>query len=229
MHKILTAIFSLLVSCQLLAQSAFEGFYGQVGVGYGISSPSPSNGSGRFQVGGQSLPFAFVTTDSQSKDFLGTVTAGYYAAFRNNFLLGLGAEYTKNASKWTNTSTINNFGVTQPGQYAIVSSYNIFLSPAYAIDKDKLVYGKIGYMSSTSKIYEPGSADPLDTNNGYSLGLGYKQIITGGWYGFAEGNYFKTANQQYSNSGTINGYNFTATSITNSQSYQILAGVGYKF
>ena len=222
---------SLVICSSAFAQSSFEGFYGHVGIGYGITKPTDSKGSGTFQFGGQgpSYPFSYVTKDSTSKTPLGVVGVGYYATVRDNFVLGIGAEFVDNKRKWTKDLTTNSFGVTQEGKYEITHSYNIFISPAYAIDKDKLIYGKLGYMSSDTKIFEPGSVDPIDVNKGYSLGLGYKQIITGGWYGFVEGNYFVTKNQPYSNSGTINGNKYSSTSTADSKSYQILTGVGYQF
>lgn len=228
--KLLIASLLALTFTGAMAQSSFEGFYGQLGIGYGITSPDNSTGSGTATLRGFTVPLSFTTTSNQSKTFLGTATVGYYAAVSNNFLLGVGAEYTKNASKWTPNVTSNNYGVSVKGQYQIQSSYNFFLSPAYAIDKDKLVYGKVGYISSAFKIDTPGTAESTQNNNGYSLGLGYKQIITGGWYGFGEANYYVTSHQQYSSSGANNGNSYTATVQSGSgQSYQFLAGVGYKF
>jgi len=85
-------------------------------------------------------------------------------------------------------------------------------------------------MSAATKADTPGSTDSTQNNNGYSLGLGYKQIITGGWYGFGEANYSTTSNKQYSNSGANNGNSYTATVQSgSSQNYQFLAGVGYTF
>jgi len=229
--KLLIASLLALTGTGAMAQSSFEGFYGQLGIGYGISSPDNSTGSGTASVRGFTVPLNFTTTANQSKTFLGAATVGYYVAVSNDFLLGIGAEYTKNASKWTPNVTSNNYGVSVKGQYQIQSSYNFFLSPAYAIDKDKLVYGKVGYISSATKLDTPGTtAESTQNNNGYSLGLGYKQIITGGWYGFGEANYSTTSNKQYSNSGANNGNSYTATVQSgSSQNYQLLAGVGYTF
>ena len=56
---------------------------------------------------------------------------------------------------------------------------------------------------------------------GYSLGLGYKQIISGGLYGFAEGNYLSYPNKSITDAvGTYN---------VNANSMSFLVGVGYKF
>ena len=104
------------------------------------------------------------------------------------------------------------------------------------------MYLKAGYSNQQLKYTAPAnntgtSTDPArsvtSTVGGYVLGLGYKQIITGGLYGFAEGNYM-----QYSK-GNTNGSPFTSTqndyrvSVSNSNpassAYTLLIGVGYKF
>jgi hypothetical protein len=94
-------------------------------------------------------------------------------------------------------------------------SYNIFVTPAYAIDKDKLAYAKVGFSSAN---YEIGGDN--DVYNGYSLGLGYRQMIQGSWYGFAEVNYTSYGNQN------------VATNASGTASFKVtnaLVGVGYLF
>jgi outer membrane immunogenic protein len=61
------------------------------------------------------------------------------------------------------------------------------------------------------------------------LGLGYKQIIKGGWYGFAEGNYFIYTPTTYNMSGIGPLGAYTATQKISFNGYNLLAGVGYKF
>ena len=73
------------------AQSKFEGFYGQVGVGYESVAPSYSNSN--FTVTGVgSAPIN--TSISNSNGFTGVVTVGYMASVTKDFLLGIGAEYS---------------------------------------------------------------------------------------------------------------------------------------
>ena len=65
------------------------------------------------------------------------------------------------------------------------------------------------------------------TVSGYVLGLGYKQIIAGGLYGYAEGNYMSYAKPSFSIASTALGSTFSSNPSFNS--YQLLVGVGYKF
>jgi len=91
-----------------------------------------------------------------------------------------------------------------------------------------LIYGKFGYTGAMIKDVIAGSSS--NTNfSGLSLGLGYKQIIEGGLYGFVEGNYLLYGNQSFSNSGVINGYTVTSSYTTRADAYNLLLGVGYKF
>ena len=99
-------------------------------------------------------------------------------------MLGFGGEYSPIESQKQNIS-INLLGQSVPaGSYQKKNSYNFFLSPGLMVGTDALAYAKVGY---TGASFDTGG----DTTNytGYSLGLGYKQIITGGLYGFGEVNY----------------------------------------
>ena len=134
--------------------------------------------------------------------------------------------------------------------------FNLFLTPAYAIDKDKLVYLKAGYSqvstqfnraTSITKTLNGVSTTTASTGGnqssnqgGYLFGLGYKQIITSGLYGFVEGNYMGYSAPSYS-------YNTPQKAVTNLlgvsstgtrnvtlnfaslNTYQLLIGVGYAF
>ncbi|QWD89244.1 hypothetical protein GQ367_01850 [Polynucleobacter sp. MWH-CaK5] len=66
--------------------------------------------------------------------------------------------------------------------------------------------------------------------SGYILGLGYKQIITGGLYGFAEGNYMSYGKKSFSSSATLpDGRPLNLTLNPDANAYTLLVGVGYKF
>ena len=68
--------------------------------------------------------------------------------------------------------------------------------------------------------------------SGYIVGLGYKQIIQGGLYGFAEANYMGygdisgSVTQSYTD-GTPG--TFTSRTSASLNAYNLLIGVGYKF
>jgi opacity protein-like surface antigen len=105
---------------------------------------------------------------------------------------------------------------TEVGKVKKTNSYNIFLAPGFVIDKDKLVYVKVGYTGMSLK-----SASDTTNFTGYSAGLGYKQMISGSLYGFAEVNYAKYGDQNIGGTGVTGTFNASATNA--------LVGVGYKF
>jgi hypothetical protein len=204
------------------AQSAFEGFYGQVGVGYESVSASDKGGTYTPPVGASS---SINRNLSNSTGFTGSIGLGYTASITKTYTLGIGAEYYPISSQNAGY-TFSIPGVTSgTGQWNKENAYNIFLSPGMAINKDSLAYAKIGYSGANTKSNATGSSSKTENYNGYSLGLGYKQIINGGLYGFAEGNYFNYGDK------TATTVNSDGTSITKTgvSSYNFLVGVGYKF
>jgi hypothetical protein len=193
-----------------LAQSVFTGFYGQVGIGYENSTPSYSGGTLNNSA------YSYGISGGTTNSFAGTATIGYYFPVTGNFLLGIGAEYSPLSGTSSNaTVTVPALKYSESQSIKKGDSYNLFISPAYAIDKEKLAYAKVGYSSAN---YEIGGGN--DTYNGYSLGLGYRQIIQGSWYGFAEVNYMSYGNQN------------VATNASGTASFKVtnaLVGIGYKF
>jgi len=193
-----------------LAQSVFTGFYGQVGIGYENSTPSYSGGTLNNSA------YSYGISGGTTNSFAATATIGYYFPVTGNFLLGIGAEYSPLSGTSSNaTVTVPALKYSESQSIKKGDSYNLFISPAYAIDKEKLAYAKVGYSSAN---YEIGGDN--DTYNGYSLGLGYRQIIQGSWYGFAEVNYTSYGNQN------------VATNASGTASFKVtnaLVGVGYQF
>ena len=80
---IATALAGALVTSSAFAQSVFQGFYGQIGIGYESSAPSFSGGN----VTG--TPYNYSISSSNLNYFTGTVAAGYYFPITNAFLLAL--------------------------------------------------------------------------------------------------------------------------------------------
>ena len=209
-HLPLLAIALATLASPSFAQSVFEGFYGQVGIGYENSTPSYSGGTLNNSA------YSYGISGGTTNSFAATATIGYYFPVTGNFLLGIGAEYSPLSGTSSNaTVTVPALKYSESQSIKKGDSYNLFISPAYAIDKEKLAYAKVGYSSAN---YEIGGDN--DTYNGYSLGLGYRQIIQGSWYGFAEVNYTSYGNQN------------VATNASGTASFKVtnaLVGVGYKF
>jgi opacity protein-like surface antigen len=232
--KLLVAAAATVVASSAMAQSAFEGFYGQISTGY----ESTNIGSSGFTAN-TGTPFP-VNAPSQNTSTMPLMLGlGYNFSVTPQFLLGLGADYQAiSSTSSTATFTVpGGCGGPCPGtQYKASNQYSIFVTPGYAIDKDKLAYLKAGYASQNLKATFQGTGGDPDggssfgssTVSGYVVGLGYKQIITGGIYGFAEGNYYSYGKASFNNtlqpSGTtISGYG------PSSSAYNFLVGVGYRF
>jgi hypothetical protein len=222
--------------------NAWEGFYGQVGIGYESFSPSASGGT--TTVGALPAPYSAYSGSTISNNnaattnangLAGNISAGYNFGINSSYVLGLGVSYYPGASSAGNvnnaatcTTVGNALGCTNgtvSGNYNVKNVYSIFLSPGYSIDKDRLIYAKVGYTGATVYL----SSTQTNTNlTGYSLGLGYKQVITGDIYAFVEGNYGSYSSKAVSVS------NYPSNNLTTSVNIKGtgmdgLVGVGYRF
>jgi len=212
--QLLVAVATTVLAGSAMAQSAFEGFYGQIGVGYESVSPSFSGGT---VVTTPPNRTAYTVSSDNSNSFTGNVGLGYNFALSPGFLLGIGAEYAPMAGSSANyTVRVPSVNSSTVGSYKKSNSYNVFLAPGIVIDKDKLVYVKVGYTGMSVK------SDGDTTNyTGMSAGLGYKQMISASLYGFAEVNYAKYGDQNLSGTGI--------TGTSNANVTNALVGIGYKF
>jgi hypothetical protein len=256
-----------LTSFNAQAQSAFAGFYGQLSTGY------ESNQLGSMSGSSNVIPYAKsdTTNTGPSQTFGGAplvLGAGYYWQASEKWLIGLGADYSALSQTSSNIpfnrsnaagstaipagETLINNGTT----LQLSNRFNIFLTPAYAIDKDKLVYLKAGYSQVSAQYNRTTSLTRTTANGvsttsptiggsqssnqgGYLIGLGYKQIITSGMYGFIEGNYMGYSAPSYSftsNNAADRAYGATTintrtvtSNFASLNSYQALIGLGYAF
>jgi len=230
---IAVAAFSLLAG-SAMAQSAFEGGYGQIATGYEkntISGSSPSiSGQGNSNSG--TVPNATTNTAPL------VVGLGYTFMVDPKFTVGLGVDYSALSSTSQNvTSTI--YGSNWTYAYKVSNRYNFYVTPGYAISKDQLVYVKAGYtmeslqatsVSSNNSLNNISGSSNTATVGGYILGLGYKQMIADGFYGFVEGNYMTYNKPNLTTSVTNSGLSYTYNMNSGTPSaYNFLAGVGYKF
>lgn len=203
----------------------FGGFYTQAGLGYQSFSPSLSNSN--YTVGGTT--YGSSTQVSSAQSFMGTVTAGYDFPINSGFLFGIGAELTPVKSKSTSVGGATVNGVNIPASnYTVNNTYNLFLSPVFPVDKVTAIYGKIGY--SKANISAGPNLDSLGYS-GYSVGLGYKTIVSGSLYAYIEGNYFNYGKVNDSGTaivpGSSNSYSYSNSSTATA--YNLLYGVGMRF
>lgn len=229
--KLLTAALSSVAATGVFAQAkSFEGFFAQAGIGYEMVSPSLSFGNLNITNNGSAV--ASVPTSStinSSNSFAGTVTAGYNFVVTKGFLLGLGAEYSPLAgSKADYSGTYGSYG-TANGKYNKENSYNIFISPATPVGSNGLLYGKAGFTGATVKSQCDGCSSSTTNLTGYSLGLGYKQFISGGLYGFGEVNYASYGNNSSTETASFSTYRASQTSTISANTTNFLVGLGYKF
>ena len=224
-HLPLLAIALTTLATSSFAQSKFEGFYGQVAVGYESISPTLTNTP--IAVSGSSSTIPLATSISSTSGATGNVALGYTASVTKDFTLAIGAEYYPiNSQSGNYTSTLA--GKTSSGTYQKQNVYNIYLAPGMNVGTDGLAYFKVGYTGASIKSTQ-GSASSTDNLTGYSLGLGYKQFFSGNWYGFGEANYFSYGNSvdnQRASSGTRT---LSWSTTLNANVYNFLVGVGYKF
>jgi len=209
--------------------NAWEGLYGQVGVGWGGFNPTVSNGTA-ITAAGTNLNSSASNVNNISTGLV-NLAAGYNFGITNEFILGLAATYYPGASSGA-TGNLNYY--TQSGRlvgtsnasYQVKNLYSIVLTPGYSIDKDRLVYAKVGYTGATIGLSTPDLAYNTNNLSGYSLGLGYKQIISGGIFGFGEINYASYGNV------TATGTTAAGLRISNQikgTGMDVLVGLGYRF
>ncbi len=215
----------------VMAESAFTGFYGQLSTGYEHNSVNSVRLVGT-DYGG--MPNTSTTATLGASGMPLVVGLGYSFKLDDRFVLGIGVDYS------TLTQTTAAAGFSYPGtgstasynyHVTISNRFNVFLSPGYAIDDAKLVYLKLGYSnqklqySQTNCCSTPSNKANVD---GIVLGLGYKQTISDGFYGFIEANYYAYSRADLSSTYT-DGPGGTVSANPTSNAYNLLVGVGYAF
>ena len=245
-----------IASTSVMAQSsdaqAWAGPFVQAKVGYASFSPTVGNGSLAFSGNSNLMIPPLGGTYNASASNLNTATAavdaGYNFAVDSKMTVGLGLTYYTGATGTSNATLSPTLNVLGPGpqvnlNYQLKNLWAITIQPGYAIDKERLVYGKVGYTGVT--IGASGSSDPSTlvagragssvayqtvTLSGYTLGLGYKQAITNSLYWLGEVNYGgfsnKTATLAVNNNTVGNG---TATGNFGGSGVDFLVGIGYRF
>ena len=192
-----------------MAQTKFDGFYGQAGIGY--ESVKPSN---TFTLNGKDVSSLVVSDNANS--FAAQATVGYTFALNKSFVVGLGVDYLTPGQ-----SQDIKIGSNRIGSYKKKNAFNVFVAPGMVIGENGLAYAKLGYSGATFE----GQNNTSDNYSGYLVGLGYKQIIAGSLYAFGEVNY----NNYGSVSATAtNGANTVKASMSFT-STNLLVGAGYKF
>jgi len=222
---LILALSSLTATSVIGAENTWEGFYGQVGIGYDSVKVSDSGGK---TSGGDTFTRSF----SDASGFIGDAGLGYNFKIGNDYLLGVGAEYYSESSSSSLNFSIPIYSVTGSGSYKLQDRYSFFVTPGMVVNKKDLIYAKLGYESFkvSNKVTASGSSVSVSssrTSDGYLFGIGYKTFVQDKTYAFIEANYLKGNNK--TNSSTSSDGSGTFISTTSSDSYNFLVGVGYKF
>ena len=228
--NLLAAALLTVAATGAMAQSKFEGAYGQVGVGFSSVTPSLTNSVLRPPAGNTPSSYTYNTSIDSTNSFTGAIGLGYTFAVAPKFTIGLGGDYSPfngNSGNFTQTnSSLSPSSSTYSWKQK--QSFDLYIAPGFEVTPDGMLYGKFGY-AATSISYATSGSQNL---SGYLVGLGYKQFITSGFYGFIEGNYTSYGEQTLTatgawNSGTTGTYTNTAKFSANA--FTGLIGVGYKF
>ncbi|SNX29170.1 hypothetical protein SAMN06295945_1535 [Polynucleobacter meluiroseus] len=247
----LTSIATTSVMAQSTKTNAWEGAYAQAGVGYGMFVPSIGSGTATTATPTALKNAGYQSTINQNisasdvnnvSTGIAALAAGYNFGINSEWILGLAASYYPGASAGA-TGTLNiastsltnsnpllpNYpisGQSSVATYQVKNLYSIVATPGYALDKDRLVYAKVGYTGATIGLSTSTVAYNTTNLHGFTVGLGYKQILTGSIYAFGEVNY-----ASYGNS-TASATNVTGTAISapiKGTGTDLLVGIGYRF
>jgi hypothetical protein len=255
--KLLVAAAATVVASSAMAQSAFQGFYGQIGTGYESNTATGLNSPITIGIAGISANIGNGSAGNQTFGGMPLVAGiGYNFSVAPKWLLGIGFDYSflsQESSSFSYSGNLEDIGngTLNGAKVKASNRMNIFITPGYEIDKDKLIYFKAGYSSvkvdstaptsitgsggtdSVSNVLGGNFSNASKTLNGYVVGLGYKQVINKGLYAFGEANYmsYSKANFTSTLNGVESGVPYSVSTNANSglNSYQLLVGVGYKF
>jgi len=212
------------------AQSKFEGFYGQVGVGFSSVTPSLSGVSLTPPPGNSPSSYGLGSSIDSTSSFAGAIGFGYTFAVAPKFTIGLGADYLPFNGQSGNFTTTNSSlsPSSMPSTFKQEQTMNLYIAPGLEISPESMLYAKLGY-SASNFTYGNGGSQNL---NGYLVGLGYKQIIEGGFYGFVEANYTSYGEANVGANGPWNSGvrgTYAINGKLSANTFTGLVGVGYKF
>ncbi|MBU3617363.1 outer membrane protein [Polynucleobacter sp. JS-Polo-80-F4] len=223
----MTGVLAANANAQSTKTNAWEGFYAEAAVGYAAFSPTITSATLKSALG--TLPVT--TQQNDVNTATNKIGIGYNYGINDKYTLGIAASYALGAS----SAASGTFTAAVPAQYGGPSTkwfnyqlkniWSVTLNPGYAIDKDSLVYGKVGVTGTTMGIN--GQTANYQTSNltGYVLGLGYKQMVTQSIYVLGEVNYAGLSTK----TATIATSSGPLTGNIGGSGYDVLVGLGYRF
>jgi outer membrane immunogenic protein len=149
-NKLTFSLFSFIVliglgSSNIHAQSSFAGFYGQISTGWDQNTAKSSSPSITTSRWGSATGTA---SDTGSWGYAPlNVGVGYIYEVIPKWTLGVGADYSLYMPNSNNVTTDfkGQLATNKVSYYYTAKDrYNLYITPGYAIDKDKLAYVKLG-------------------------------------------------------------------------------------
>jgi hypothetical protein len=179
MKKTILAAAALCATClsaNTFAQAQnFEGFAVTAATGYQS-----------YQQKGSSFSTYITSADIGSNGGTPLVLGGDYTwGLNDKYTLALGYEMNTNNPSESNLTT-KTTGSPGSGTAKLSSMTNLYVKPGMVLNKDALVYAKLGYVSGKS-TFVGSDGVPADTNfNAYSIGVGYLQNLSKNLFAFGE-------------------------------------------
>lgn len=203
--------------------NAWEGAYGQAGVGYETFMPAKAIGSTNIGI---SLPNS--TTAKNAQGPAGNFSGGYNFGINNSFVMGIGATvYPGDSASATTSSTTAGVSGVASGVYNVANIWVAYLSPGYVIDKDRLAYLKLGYSGATIHTSSAGYFPQQNTHvSGLATGVGYKEMFSDSLYGFGEVNYAAYSPKSVS---VLTDGGATINTTSKGSGVDFIVGIGYRF
>lgn len=224
----MAGVFATSANAQSAKTNAWEGFYAEAAVGFAAFSPTITGASLQHPSLGN-LPVT--TQQSNINTATNKIGVGYNYGITDKYTLGIAASYSLGASSAGNGT----FTPAVPAQYGgpttkwfnyqLKNIWSVTLNPGYAIDKDSLVYGKVGVTGVTMGINGQTANYQTENLTGYVLGLGYKQMVTQSIYVLGEVNYAGLSTK----TATIATSSGPLTGNVGGSGYDIIVGLGYRF
>jgi outer membrane immunogenic protein len=219
----MAGVFATSANAQSTKKNAWEGFYAEAAVGYAAFSPTVNNATLAAAPGTNLAVSTSTNTLNTATNKLGI---GYNFGIDDKYTLGIAASYSLGASSAANGSfTVTALSATKPFEYQLKNIWSVTINPGYAIDKDKLVYAKVGATGNTMGINGPTAAYQTQNFTGYVLGLGYKQMVSQSIYLLGELNYAGLS----SKTATLATSSGPITANLGGSGMDVIVGVGYRF
>ena len=157
----------------------------------------------------------------------------YNFPINDTFLVGLGFDYYLDDIEMGTEKLTTDNGKIDWNTYELEDMYSIYLKPQYVISKNKLAYIKLAYVAAdlapTNQDEEFVSISDEDMN-GFSAGIGYKQLFGESFYAYAEANYIKFEDEHVTGHFIDNiPSSYAVRKEVDADAFNFKVGIGYQF